>query len=250
MGRSDAAAIRHRLAADPGRAHLVVGQAILASAGRGNGTRPPAAVRTRRLLLVIDQFEEVFTLAPGRGDGGQQAFIAALCAAATQPFGPRGEPAAVVVIAVRGDFWARCAAHAGLAQLMQDGMFVVGPMTGPELREAITGPAAAAGLRLDPDLADTVLADLRTAGQNEAEGVLPLLSQAMMLTWQRRDGNRLTVPGYHETGGVARSVEFGAEAVYQALTTRDSRSPGRSSRPWSWSARTVSSAAVPCPGPS
>ena len=218
MGHSDAAAARHRLAADPGRAHLVVGQAILDSAGRGNGTRPPAAVRTRRLLLVIDQFEEVFTLAPGRGDGGQQAFIAALCAAASQPFGPHAEPAAVVIIAVRGDFWARCAAHAGLAQLMQDGMFVVGPMTGTELREAITGPAAAAGLRLDPDLADTVLADLRTAGQNEAEGVLPLLSQAMMLTWQRRDGNCLTVPGYHETGGVARSVEFGAEAVYQALT--------------------------------
>ena len=46
---------------------------------------------------------------------------------------------------------------------------------------------------------------------------MPLLSQAMMLTWQRRDGNRLTVPGYHETGGVARSVEFGAEAVYQVL---------------------------------
>ena len=123
----------------------------------------------------------------------------------------------MVVIAVRGDFWARCAAHAGLARLMQDGMFVVGPMTGTELREAITGPAAAAGLQVDPDLADTVLADLRTAGQDEAEGVLPLLSQAMMLTWSKRDGNRLTVPGYHETGGVARSVEFGAEAVYEAL---------------------------------
>jgi len=217
LGHGDAAAVRHRLAADPDRAHLVVGQAIMDGAGRGNGTRPPAAVRPGRLLLVVDQFEEVFTLAAGRGDGGQQAFIAAVCAAASQPFGPRGEPAAMVIIAVRGDFWARCAAHAGLARLMQDGIFVVGPMTGPELREAITGPAAAAGLQLDPDLADTVLADLRTAGRDEAEGVLPLLSQAMMLTWQRRDGNRVTVPGYHETGGVARSVEFGAEAVYQAL---------------------------------
>ena len=217
LGHGDAAAVRNRLAVDPGRAHLVVGQAILDGTGRGNGARPPAAVRPGRLLLVVDQFEEVFTLAPGRGDGGQQAFVAALCAAASQPFGPRGEPAAVVVIAVRGDFWARCAAHAGLARLMQDGMFVVGPMTGTELREAITGPAAAAALQVDADLADTVLADLRTAGHDEAEGILPLLSQAMMLTWQRRDGNRLTVPGYRETGGVARSVEFGAEAVYEAL---------------------------------
>jgi WD40 repeat protein len=216
LSRGDAAAIRHGLAADPDRAHLIVGQAVLDGVGRGNGSWPPAAVRPGRLLLAVDQFEEVFTLAPSR-DAGQQAFIAALCAAASQPFGPRGQPPAVVVIAVRGDFWARCAAHAGLARLMQDGMFVVGPMTGPELREAITGPAAAAGLQVDADLADTVLADLRTAGQDEAEGILPLLSQAMMLTWQRRDGNRLTVQGYHESGGVARSVEFGAEAVYEAL---------------------------------
>ena len=216
LSHGDAAAIRHGLAADPDRAHLVVGQAVLDRVAGGNGSWPPAAARPGRLVLAVDQFEEVFTLAPSR-DAGQQAFIAALCAAASQPFGPRGEPLAVVVIAVRGDFWARCAAHAGLARLMQDGMFVVGPMTGTELREAITGPAAAAGLRVDADLADTVLADLRTAGQDQAEGILPLLSQAMMLTWQRRDGNRLTVQGYHESGGVARSVEFGAEAVYEAL---------------------------------
>jgi WD40 repeat protein len=216
LSRGDAAAVRNRLATDPDRAHLVIGEAVADGAARGNGFHPPAAVRRERLLLVIDQFEEVFTLAPGR-DVGQQAFVAALCAAASRPFGRSGEPPAVVVIAVRGDFWARCAAHAGLARLMQDGTFVVGPMTGTELREAITGPATAAGLQVDTDLAATVLADLRTAGQDGAEGILPLLSQAMMLTWQRRDGNLLTVPGYHETGGVARSVEFGAEAVYEAL---------------------------------
>jgi len=217
LSSGDAATIRNGLAADPDRAHLVVGRAVLDRAGRSNGSWTPATVRPGRLILVIDQFEEVFTLAPGRGDAGQQAFIAALCAAASQPLGPHGEPPAVVVIAVRGDYWARCAAHAGLARLMQDGMFVVGPMTSPELREAITGPAAAAGLQVDADLADTVLAGLRTAGQDEAEGILPLLSQTMMLTWQRRDGHRLTVQGYHETGGVARSVEFGAETVYEAL---------------------------------
>jgi WD40 repeat protein len=217
LSRGDATIIRHALAANPDQAHLVVGQAVPDGPGRGNGSWPPAAVRPERLVLIIDQFEEVFTLAPGRGDAGQQAFIAALCAAATQPYGPRGEPPAVVVISVRGDFWARCAAHAGLARLMQDGMFVVGPMTGAELREAITGPAAAAGLQIDADLADTILADLRTAGQDEAEGILPLLSQAMMLTWRKRDGHRLTAQGYRETGGVARSVEFSAEAVYEAL---------------------------------
>lgn len=217
LSGGDAGMIRSGLAADPDRAHLVVGQATLAGPMRRNGSQLPAAGRPGRLALVVDQFEEVFTLSQGRGDAGQEAFIAALCAAATRPFGPRGEPAALVVIAVRGDFWARCAAHAGLASMMQDGLFVVGPMTRPELQEAITGPAAAAGLQVDADLAETILADLRTAGREEAEGVLPLLSQAMMLTWGRREGNRLTVRGYSETGGVARCVEFGAEAVYGAL---------------------------------
>jgi WD40 repeat protein len=205
LGGGDAEVIRHALATDPGRAHLVIGQAAA------------AAGRPERLVLVVDQFEEVFTLARAGADAGQQAFLAALSAAATQPAGPRGEPAAVVVVAVRGDYWARCAAHAGLARLMQDGLFVVGPMTGPELHEAITGPATAAGLRVDANLADVILSDLHAAGQEETGGILPLLSQAMMLTWGKREGQRLTVRGYNETGGVARSVEFGAEAVYAAL---------------------------------
>ena len=211
----DTAAILVQLA-DPGQAHLAVGQAA-ASAIRRTGAQPPADGRPVRLVLLVDQFEEVFTLNPGGGQAGQQAFIAALCAAATGPAGPRGEPPALVVIAVRGDFWARCAAHAGLARMMQDGMFVVGPMTGPELRQAITGPAAAAGLEIDANLPDIILADLHTADQEEAGGTLPLLSQAMMLTWGKREGNRLTVRGYNQTGGVARSVEFSAEAIYQAL---------------------------------
>jgi len=203
LGGGDAQAVRHALATDPDRAHLLIGQVT--------------AGRSERLVLVVDQFEEVFTLVPGGTDAGQQAFLAALCAAATHPVGPCDEPAAVVVVAVRGDYWARCAAHAGLARLMQDGSFVVGPMTGPELHEAITGPAIAAGLHIDANLADVILSDLQAAGREETEGILPLLSQAMMLTWGKREGSRLTVRGYNETGGIARSVEFGAEAVYAAL---------------------------------
>jgi len=217
LSGDDAAAIRRGLAADPEQANVAVARAVLADAGRRAAGGPGAAGLPGRLVLVVDQFEEVFTLVPGRDDSGQQAFIAALCAAATRPSGPRGDPAALVVIAVRGDFWVRCAADARLARMMQDGLFVVGPMTGQELRQAITGPAAAAGLQVDPDLAGTVLADLNAAGHDVSEGVLPLLSQAMMLTWEKREGNRLTARGYHETGGVASCVEFGAEAVYEAL---------------------------------
>src|SRR5579872_4577247 len=164
LSGDDAAAIRRGLAADPEQAHVAVARAVLADAGRRAAGGPGAAGPPGRLVLVVDQFEEVFTLVSGRDDSGQQAFIAALCAAATRPSGPRGDPAALVVIAVRGDFWVRCAADARLARMMQDGLFVVGPMTGQELRQAITGPAAAAGLQVDPDLAGTVLADLNAAG--------------------------------------------------------------------------------------
>ena len=172
LGGGDPTAIRRELAADPDRAHLTVGEAVAADTIRSTGARSPADARPDRLVLVVDQFEEVFTLNPGRGEASQQAFIAALCAAATEPFGPRGEPPALVVVAVRGDFWARCAAHAGLARVMQDGLFVVGPMTEPELRQAITGPAAAAGLQVDANLADTILSDLHTAGREEAGGIV------------------------------------------------------------------------------
>ena len=118
-----------------------------------------------RLVLIVDQFEQVFTLTPERGgEAARQAFITALCSAADNPVGREQVPPALVVIAVRGDFWDRCAAVPELVGALQDGQFVVGPMTEFELRVAITGPAEAAGLRIDPALTDTILGDLRVAG--------------------------------------------------------------------------------------
>ena len=122
-----------------------------------------------------------------------------------------------MVIAVRGDFWDRCAGVPELVDALQDGQFVVGPMTESELRVAITGPAEVAGLRIDPGLTDTILGDLRVAGGEGSAGVLPLLSQAMALTWEKRDGDRLTSHGYGLTGGVSSAVQTGANRVYDAL---------------------------------
>ena len=140
-----------------------------------------------------------------------------MCAAAANPAGPGQVPPALVVIAVRGDFWDRCAAFPELAGALQDGLFVVGPMTESELRVAITGPAEAAGLRIDPALTDTILGDLRAAGGDRSAGVLPLLSQAMALTWEQREGDRLTSHGYAQAGGVSHAVQTGADRAYEAL---------------------------------
>jgi len=213
LSGQDSAAIRDGLAQHPDQAELAVWPAVAAAAPPGGGHPAPA-----RLLLVVDQFEEVFTLGTGpEGEAERQAFVTALCAAATNPAGPGQEPPAVVVIAVRGDFWDRCADYPGLAGALRDGQFVVGPMAEPELRAAITGPAAAAGLDIEPALTDTVLGDLRAAAGDGAAPALPLLSEAMALTWERREGERLTRHGYEQAGGVSRAVQTGADEVYDAL---------------------------------
>ena len=74
------------------------------------------------------------------------------------------------MIAVRGDFWDQCAAVPELVSTLQDGQFVVGPMTESELRVAITGPAEAAGLRIDPALTSTILGICARAGEDRSAG--------------------------------------------------------------------------------
>jgi WD40 repeat protein len=217
LGGQDAGAIRDGLARHPDQAHVAVGQAVLAAARHEDG-HPAPDDRAARLVLIVDQFEQLFT--PGgdpEADAQRRAFVAALFAAATNPAGPGPEPPALVMIAVRGDFWDRCAAYPELAGALRDGQFVVGPMTESELRAAITGPADAAGLDIDPALTDTVLGDLRTAGGDGAAAALPLLSQTMALTWDKREGNRLTSHGYEQAGGVSHAVQTGADEVYDAL---------------------------------
>jgi WD40 repeat protein/transcriptional regulator with XRE-family HTH domain len=218
VGGQDALAVREGLSRQPDQAHLCIRSAVLAAAARRGEERLVADDGDGRLVLIVDQFEQVFTLTPERGgEAARQAFITALCSAAENPVGREQVPPALVVIAVRGDFWDRCAAVPELVGALQDGQFVVGPMTESELRVAITGPAEAAALRIDPGLTDTILGDLRVAGGDRTAGVLPLLSQAMALTWEQREGDRLTSHGYAQTGGVSHAVQTGADRVYGAL---------------------------------
>ena len=221
LGGTDSFAVRDGLARHPEQAHLALWSAVLAVAASHGGELPASDGGAARLVLIVDQFEQVFTLNPDLGgEADRQAFITALCSAAANPVGPGQEPPALVVIAVRGDFWDRCAAVPELVGALQDGQFVVGPMTESELRVAITGPAEAAGLRIDPALTDTILGDLRVAGADRSAGVLPLLSQAMALTWEQREGDRLTSHGYAQAGGVSHAVQTGADQAYGALPGR------------------------------
>lgn len=211
----DALTVLRSLSAAPDMAPLLVRQAIDNDARRRN--LPPEAAAAARLILVVDQFEEIFD--PDEHAASERAaFIAALDAIAATPDGADGVPAALVVIAVRGDFIDRCADHPQLATALKEGPFIVGPMPEADLRSVITGPAAAAGLALEPGLADTILSELRSPGGGYDAGALPLLSQTMLTIWQHRDGNRLTSAGYALTGGVRSAVRSSADTVYEGLS--------------------------------
>ena len=223
---TDPVSVYRSLSAAPGEAPMLVELAVRTAAGRGADTEPgepadTAAVVPPRLILVVDQFEELFTAAEDTDAerAGQGAFIAALHAAATVPAGPHQVPQALVVAAVRGDFLGRLIAYPPLKAALDAGPFTVGPMTEAELRLAIIGPAAEAGLVVEPALADAAIAELRGGtAQGLGSGVLPLMSQAMAATWEHREGSALTLRGYQRAGGVANAVNRGAQAAYDALT--------------------------------
>jgi WD40 repeat protein len=176
-----------------------------------------------RLVLVVDQLEELFTAGDdaSAGQAEREAFIAVLHAAATVPAGPHKLPPALVIAAVRADFLGRLIAYPPLKSALESGPFTVGPMSEAELRLAMTGPAAEAGLAVELALVEAVLAELREGAGNEpASGALPLISQAMAATWEHREGSELTLRAYRRAGGVADAVNRSAQAAYDALTSR------------------------------
>ena len=158
-----------------------------------------------RLVLAVDQFEELFTAC--RDEGERAAFAAALVAAVRDP-----RRRALVLIALRADFYGRCASFPELWRMLGASHVPVGPMRRDELRRAIVLPAQRAGLRVDDALVDALIADV------EGEpGALPLLSTALLELWQQRDGSRLAFPAYDRAGGVRAAVARLAERVYGDL---------------------------------
>src|SRR5215472_1607127 len=227
MAGADPVSVYRSLAAAPDEASMLAEQAARTATGRGadwssDGPSGAAAGAPPRLVLVVDQFEELFTAGEDAGGDAaeRKAFVTALHAAATIPAGPRRLPPALAVAAVRADYLGRLIAYPPLKDALDAGLFTVGPMSEAELRLAVTGPAAEAGLVVEPAVVEAVIADLRDeAGGGLGTGVLPLMSQAMAATWERREGNELTLRGYRRAGGVADAVNRGAQAAYDALTS-------------------------------
>ncbi|MEU0881678.1 helix-turn-helix domain-containing protein [Lentzea sp. NPDC005914] len=163
--------------------------------------RDPAALhRKHEHLVVVDQFEELFTLC--RSEELRTWLIAAL------------RSCAKVVIGVRADYYGHCAHYPELVEALS-GQVMVGAMTPDELRLAITEPAAVAGAKVETALLARLMAD--AVGQ---AAVLPLLSHALAETWQHRRGMTLTLSSYEEVGGLEHAVARTAQEVFDGFTSR------------------------------
>lgn len=126
------------------------------------------------------------------------------------------------MIGIRADFCGHCLDHPELVEVFTHGLFALGPMSGAQLREAITGPAARAGLTLEGGLVELLLRDLGDGSAANA-GSLPLLAHTLLITWQQRAGTTLTVAGYEMTGGIHGAVARTAESVFGLLDPAERR---------------------------
>ena len=197
QGADQARALAENLRQDPGSLSLAASQ-------------DAAAANAGGVLLIVDQFEELFTLCDSTEERAE--FIRILLNAG----GPETKGSLMLVLVLRADFYAECAQFDELRAAISSHQEYIGPMSPEELRRAIELPARKGGWRFEPGLVDLMIED---AGSEP--GALPLLSHALLETWNRRSGHTMLMVSYHEAGGVKGAIARTAEWI---LTQRLSAS--------------------------
>lgn len=169
------------------------------------GSRPLASIRAAvenpPHLLVVDPGDDLLVVSSG---DDVARIAAALRTAVSQ--GMR------LVMTLRGDLFGRLSELNALAPRAGAGTVLVGVPRDEELRQMVEVPARRVGLEVEPALVDAVVIDV--SGRPAS---LPLLSTALVRTWERRDGTRLTLAGYHAAGGTASALERLAEEAYASM---------------------------------
>ncbi|MGD9050014.1 MAG: BTAD domain-containing putative transcriptional regulator, partial [Anaerolineae bacterium] len=182
--------------------------------------RRKLAEAQRPLLLVVDHFEELFTLC--RSEAERQAFVGNLLTAACPPLPNVQEPECegteqiAIAVALRADFYAHCGQYTGLREALEQHQVFVGPMNTRELRQAMEEPAQRGGWTFEAGLVDLLLQEV-----GDEPGALPLLSHALLETWHRRRGRTMTLGGYHESGGVRGAIAQTANRVFGELSPEE-----------------------------
>lgn len=155
---------------------------------------------TDRLLLFIDQWEELYTLCAD--DNTRNTFVEHLLEVSATGI-------VNVTLTLRGDFMGQALENRVLADRLQDGIVTIGPMTREELAETIVRPAEKTGLRFDTGLPETILDDL-----GDEPGGLPLLEFLLEGLWKSRQGTMLTHEAYAQLGRVSGAIARRAEDVF------------------------------------
>ena len=166
-----------------------------------------AANLGQRILVIADQFEEVFTLVAE--EAARARFIDLLLAGF--PRGTGAAPDVALVLTLRADFYEKALLHRGLAEALQDRVVNLGPMTREELRAAIEEPSKP--VTFEKGLVDTLLDEVETR-----PGALPLLQFALTEMWSRLETPQMTRAAYDAIGGVKGALRRRAEAIYGRLT--------------------------------
>lgn len=185
-GQRSAVDVRAELAADPEHLRVLLRQV------------------SDDLLLVVDQFEETFSLC---GEDDRRWLVRALTHAAG---------AARVVIGVRADFYGHCAGYPELLGALHRSQSLVGPMSAEQLRRAVVEPAARRGVSLENSLVARLIADVANR-----QGALPLVSHVLVETWRRRRGAVLTLAAYEDAGGVEHALSRTADQIYETLSEQE-----------------------------
>ncbi len=170
----------------------------------------------KNYLILVDQFEETFTLC--RDERERSAFIENLLAIAGEKNAniAGNIPAkTAVIIALRADFYSQCAQYPHLREAVAAQQEYIGQMTKDQLRRAIEEPAKRGGWDFEPGLIDILLNDIGADEMGQPEpGALPLLSHALLVTWERRRGRIFTLDGYRASGGVRGAIAETAESIF------------------------------------
>ncbi|MBD2023744.1 pentapeptide repeat-containing protein, partial [Leptolyngbya sp. FACHB-711] len=171
------------------------------------------AATAPRVILVIDQFEEVFT----RCDSAEarEQFFACLMGALAST-----DDKLCLIIAIRADFVGKCLErdYSGLANGLRQDMVPVLPMEPNELKAATCKPAEQVGLEIEPALVPEILNDI-----TGAPGSLPLLQYTLKELWQKRQGNRLVLSAYQALGGINGTLDHRATEIYNSFDTVEQR---------------------------
>jgi serine/threonine protein kinase/WD40 repeat protein len=165
---------------------------------------------TTQLVLVIDQFEELWTLVTS--DAVRDRFATCIADALTSQHDIR------IVATLRADLYDRPLQHAVLGPIVRDATFAVTPMTSAELHDAVVLPAERAGVRFEPGLVAAMVGDVVSR-----PGALPLLQFALTELFEQRVNGVVTAAAYTELGGIGGAIARRAEQLYEETPAGDRR---------------------------